>query len=65
MAKKPEEQAHFQLLIGHTHHAVGRMVEAEKAYREVVAKYPKTKAAGMAKRQLASMGKSGKKPRKT
>ncbi len=60
-AKKAEDQAHFQLLIGHTHHKVGRMAEAEKAYREVIARYPKTKAAGMARRQLASMQESEEK----
>ncbi len=63
-AKKAEDQAHFQLLIGHTHHKVGRMAEAEKAYREVIARYPKTKAAGMARRQLASMQESEEKPKK-
>jgi TolA-binding protein len=62
-AKKPEQAAHLQLLIGHTHRRVGRMALAEQAYREVIARYPKTQAAGMAKRQLASMGKSAGKPK--
>jgi tetratricopeptide (TPR) repeat protein len=60
-AKKPEQAAHLQLLIGHTHRRVGRAALAEQAYREVIARYPKTRAAGMAKRQLASMRKSEKK----
>jgi TolA-binding protein len=63
-AKKPEQAAHLQLLIGHTHRRVGRAALAEQAYREVVARYPKTRAAGMAKRQLASMRESAEKPKK-
>jgi TolA-binding protein len=62
-AKKPEQAAHLQLLIGHTHRRVGRMALAEQAYREVIARYPKTQAAGMAKRQLASMRQSAPKPK--
>jgi TolA-binding protein len=63
-AKKPEQAAHLQLLIGHTHRRVGRTALAEQAYREVIARYPKTRAAGMAKRQLASMRESAEKPKK-